>query len=163
MHAWLAAAAISSGPLFRAATLGGRVSDAAVADDSASRIVKRHASRVGLEVASFSGHRLRSGFLISAAESGANVFKLAVVSRHRSLDTLRGYVRHFRTGRDFAAWFGLTPLQKSTGGKQKLGAVSKRGERTIRRLLILGASAVIRQACLRGAPAGSWLAQMLPR
>jgi transposase len=69
----------------------------------------------------------------------------------------------FRTGRDFAAWLGLTPLQKSTGGKQKLGAVSKRGERTIRRLLILGASAVIRQACLRGAPAGSWLAQMLRR
>jgi transposase len=69
----------------------------------------------------------------------------------------------FRAGRDFAAWLGLTPLQKSTGGKQKLGAISKRGERTIRRLLILGASAVIRQACLRGAPAGSWLAQMLPR
>ena len=65
--------------------------------------------------------------------------------------------------RDFAAWLGLTPLQKSTGGKQKLGAISKRGERTIRRLLILGASAVIRQACRRGAPAGSWLAQMLPR
>ena len=69
----------------------------------------------------------------------------------------------FRAGRDFAAWLGLTPLQKSTGGKQKLGAISKRGERTIRRLLILGASAVIRQACLRGAPTGSWLAQMLPR
>jgi transposase len=70
---------------------------------------------------------------------------------------------NFRTGRDFAAWLGLTPLQRSTGGKQKLGAVSKLGERTIRRLLILGASAVIRQACLRGAPAGSWLAQMLTR
>jgi transposase len=69
----------------------------------------------------------------------------------------------FKTGRDFAAWLGLTPLQKSTGGKQKLGAISKRGERTIRRLLILGASAVVRQACLRGAPTGSWLAQMLPR
>ena len=46
----------------------------------------------------------------------------------------------FAAGRDFAAWLGLTPLQKSTGGKQKLGAISKRGERTIRRLLILGAS-----------------------
>ena len=69
----------------------------------------------------------------------------------------------FRTGRDLAAWLELTRLHKSTGGKQKLGAISKRGERTIRRLLILGASAVIRQACLRGAPAGSWLAQMLPR
>jgi len=69
----------------------------------------------------------------------------------------------FRAGRDFAAWLGLTPLQKSTGGKQKLGTISKRGERTIRRLLILGASAVIRQAGRRAAPVGSWLAQMLLR
>src|SRR6202011_4874986 len=65
--------------------------------------------------------------------------------------------------RDFAAWLGLTPLQKSTGGKQKLGAVSKRGERTIRRLLIIGASAVVQQASRRGAPKGSWLGQMLAR
>jgi transposase len=69
----------------------------------------------------------------------------------------------FRTGRDFAAWLGVTPLQKSTGGKQRLGATSKMGERTIRRLLITGASAVVRQACMRGAPAGSWLARMLAR
>jgi transposase len=69
----------------------------------------------------------------------------------------------FRAGRDFAAWLGLTPVQKSTGGKQKLGAVSKRGERTIRRLLIIGASAVVRQASRRGAPEGSWLARMLAR
>ena len=69
----------------------------------------------------------------------------------------------FRAGRDFAAWLGLTPLQKSTGGKHKLGAISKRGERTIRRLLILGASAVVRWASQRGAAAGSWLARMLAR
>jgi transposase len=67
----------------------------------------------------------------------------------------------FRAGRDFAAWLGLTPLQRSSGGKQKLGAVSKRGERTIRRLLILGASAVVRWAGQRGAPTGTWLARML--
>ena len=54
-------------------------------------------------------------------------------------------------------------LKKSTGGKQKLGAVSKRGERTIRRLLIIGASAVVQQASRRVAPKGSWLAQMLAR
>jgi transposase len=69
----------------------------------------------------------------------------------------------FRAGRDFAAWLGLTPLQKSTGGKQKLGAISKMGERTIRRLLILGASAVVRWATQRGAAEGSWLARMLGR
>ena len=69
----------------------------------------------------------------------------------------------FPAGRHFAAWLGLTPVQRSTGGKQKLGAVSKRGERTIRRLLIIGASAVVQQASRRGAPKGSWLAQMLAR
>jgi transposase len=69
----------------------------------------------------------------------------------------------FRAGRDFAAWLGLTPVQKSTGGKQKLGAVSKMGERTIRRLLIIGASAVIRWAGRRDAPTGPWLARMLAR
>ena len=69
----------------------------------------------------------------------------------------------FGSGRDFAAWLGLTPLQRSTGGKQRLGAISKRGERTIRRLLILGASAVVRWASQRGAAEGSWLAGMLAR
>ena len=69
----------------------------------------------------------------------------------------------FRAGRDFAAWLGLVPVQRSSGGKERLGAVSKRGERTIRRLLILGASAVVRWASQRGAPAGSWLAGMLAR
>jgi transposase len=72
-------------------------------------------------------------------------------------------VETFRTSRDFAAWLGLTPLQRSTGGKQRLGATSKMGERTIRRLLIIGASAVVSQARRRGAPAGSWLARMLVR
>ena len=69
----------------------------------------------------------------------------------------------FRKSRDFAAWLGLTPLQRSTGGKQKLGAISKMGERTLRRLLIIGSSAVVLQASKRGAPAGSWLAQMMAR
>ena len=69
----------------------------------------------------------------------------------------------FRAGRDFAAWLGLVPLQKSSGGKQKLGAVPKQGERNIRRLLILGASAVVGWAGQRGAPEGSWLAWMLAR
>ena len=48
----------------------------------------------------------------------------------------------FRRGRDFAAWVGLTPSQHSTGGKQRLGAISKMGERTLRRLLIIGASSL---------------------
>src|SRR3954447_14481427 len=48
----------------------------------------------------------------------------------------------FRRGRDFAAWLGLTPVQRSSGGKERLGKTSKMGERSLRRLLIIGASAV---------------------
>ncbi len=69
----------------------------------------------------------------------------------------------FAKGRDFAAWVGLTPRQHSTGGKQKLGATSKMGERTIRRLLTIGASSVVCHAVKRGAPEGSWLARILAR
>ena len=69
----------------------------------------------------------------------------------------------FSRGRDFSAWLGLTPVQRSTGGKQRLGRTSKRGERTIRRLLITGASAVVRWAARKGAPEGSWLQRMLTR
>lgn len=69
----------------------------------------------------------------------------------------------FKRGRDFAAWVGLTPLQESSGGKEKLGATSRMGERTLRRLLIIGASAVVRHAAAHGAPPHSWLARMLAR
>lgn len=69
----------------------------------------------------------------------------------------------FRNGRDFAAWVGLTPLQRSTGGKQKLGEITKMGERTLRRLLIIGSAAVVLHAARRGAPRGSWLEQMMAR
>ena len=68
---------------------------------------------------------------------------------------------HFKRARDFAAWLGLTPRQMSTGGKQKLGSISKMGERTLRRLLIIGSSSVVLQASRRGAVPGSWPARML--
>jgi transposase len=69
----------------------------------------------------------------------------------------------FKRGRDFAAWVGLTPLQHSTGGKPKLGATSKMGERTLRRLLIIGVNSVLLGAARNGVPAGSWLSRMLAR
>lgn len=67
----------------------------------------------------------------------------------------------FRRGRDFAAWLGLVPKQHSTGGKPRLGRTSKMGQRDIRRLLIIGAMAVIRAAARKGLPEGSWLARQL--
>ena len=58
---------------------------------------------------------------------------------------------------------GLTPLQKSTGGKQRMGRTSRMDERTLRRLLIIACSGVVRWAKRKGMPAGSWLARMLAR
>lgn len=69
----------------------------------------------------------------------------------------------FSKGRDFAAWVGLTQRQHSSGGKERLGRTSKMGQRDIRRLLIVGAVAVVRWTARKGAPEGSWLARMLER
>jgi transposase len=70
----------------------------------------------------------------------------------------------FRKARDFAAWLGLVPRQHSTGGKQRLGATTKMGERSLRRLLILGAnSVIIKRHVHSSARPGTWLAGMLSR
>ena len=93
----------ASGPVFRPIAKGERVSDTRLTDRSiAAAIVKAHAARVGLDPVAFAGHSLRSGFLTSAAARGASVFKMADQSRHKSMDTLRGYVRDAEIFQDHA-------------------------------------------------------------
>jgi integrase len=93
LHAWLAAAAISDGPLFRPVSKGGTVGPCPLGADGFVRALKRRAAAAGLDPAGFAGHSLRAGFLTSAADCGADALKMAEVSRHKSLDTLRRYVR----------------------------------------------------------------------
>ena len=69
----------------------------------------------------------------------------------------------FQSGRDFAAWIGLTPRQQSTGGKEKLGAITKQGNRAIRRLLVLGAISVLRAAAKRKGALRDWLVALRAR
>ncbi|OWU66587.1 IS110 family RNA-guided transposase [Marinibacterium profundimaris] len=70
----------------------------------------------------------------------------------------------FCKARDFAAWLGLTPRQHSTGGKQRLGATTKMGERSLRRLLIIGAnSVIIKRHVHASAQPGTWLGGVLTR
>jgi transposase len=68
----------------------------------------------------------------------------------------------FRSGRDFAAWIGLVPRQDSTGGKQKLGPISKQGDQYLRRILVVGAHAVLRRA-KENPEKFPWLTQLLAR
>jgi transposase len=80
-----------------------------------------------------------------------------------AIETFAPPMAVFKRGRDFAAWLGLVPRQHSTGGKQVLGRISKMGQRDIRRLLIIGATTIVRWACRKGAPEGTWLQRMLAR
>jgi integrase len=96
------AANISTGPVFRPIAKGQRLQEARLTGRSVAKIVKAHAARIGLDPAVFSGHSLRSGFLTSAAARCASIFKMMDVSRHRSVDTLRGYVRDAELFRDHA-------------------------------------------------------------
>ena len=69
----------------------------------------------------------------------------------------------FRSGRNFAAWIGLVPKQHSSGGKDRLGSISKRGDRYLRGLFVAGALAVIRYAKIHGTKHRPWLTALLAR
>jgi transposase len=79
-----------------------------------------------------------------------------------ALSATVGDPRHFSSGRHFAAWLGLTPKQHSTGGKERLGGISKRGDSYVRRLLIHGARAAVHRVRSNQVP-GAWIAGLLTR
>jgi transposase len=80
-----------------------------------------------------------------------------------ALDAFAPPMETFRKGRDFAAWLGLVPRQHSSGGKARLGRVSKAGQANIRRLLIIGAMSRLNWMGSKTIPAGSWLARIRAR
>jgi len=69
----------------------------------------------------------------------------------------------FRSGREFAAWLGMTPRQNSSGGKERLGRTSKRGDKYIRCLLVSGAIAVLRHTRTRTTKDAAWVRGLLTR
>jgi hypothetical protein len=83
-----------AGPIFRPIDKAGTV--------RTSRLTCRYAARAGFDASAFSGRSLRAGFLTSAAGKGASIFKMMDVSRHKSVDTLRGYVRDAELFKDHA-------------------------------------------------------------
>lgn len=102
VRAWVKAASIDDGALFRPVTRTGKIAARRLSTRAVAELVKCYARRAGLKAADFSGHSLRSGFLTSAAAHGASIFKMMDVSRHKSIDTLRGYVRDAEMFRDHA-------------------------------------------------------------
>lgn len=74
-----------------------------------------------------------------------------------------GNAKQFRSGRDLAAWLGLTPINKSTGGKERLGRISKMGDRYIRRLMVVGMTSRIKQIKSEPERFDPWFADLLER
>ncbi len=74
-----------------------------------------------------------------------------------------GDATRFRSGRHFAAWLGLVPRQHSSGGKQRLAGISKRGDRYLRKNLIVGTTSLIRRAPTATTPDAAWLRGLLGR
>jgi len=77
--------------------------------------------------------------------------------------TLRVDAAQFKSGRHFAAWLGLVPQERSTGGKQRLGSISRAGNERLRQLLVLGATAVIQHAKPGRDGVSTWLLKLLER
>lgn len=74
-----------------------------------------------------------------------------------------GDARAFRSGRQFAAWLGLVPRQNSSGGKDRMGGISKMGDRYLRHLLVVGATAIVRYTRRKATPVSIWANRLLER
>jgi site-specific recombinase XerD len=103
LGAWLEQAGITAGPLFRAVDRHGLASDKALHADSVAYLVKRAAGRAGLETMEYAGHSLRAGLATQAAMNGASELAIMKQTGHRSLATVRKYIREGTLFRDNAA------------------------------------------------------------
>jgi site-specific recombinase XerD len=102
LEAWLAAARITDGPVFRPIDRHGHVGTGSLTDRSVADIVKRRAREAGLDAKMFSGHSLRAGFVTEALERGADILKVMDITRHRRLETLKGYDRRAKAFKNHA-------------------------------------------------------------
>ena len=100
LAAWLNHSGIKSGAIFRRVRKGGQVQPGALSDRSVADIIKRCCFGAGLNPAEYSGHSLRSGMLTSAAESGADLIRLAQHARHTNTATTMHYIRHANRYKD---------------------------------------------------------------
>ncbi|MCL6600848.1 site-specific integrase [Alicyclobacillus macrosporangiidus] len=103
LQAWLEAADIQAGPLFRSVTKGREVGAARLSDKTVARVVKKYTQRVGLDPDKFAGHSLRAGLATSAAMAGVSEREIMAQTGHRSVMMVRRYIRDGNVFRENAA------------------------------------------------------------
>jgi site-specific recombinase XerD len=106
LDAWLEAAGITGGPIFREVDRHGRVGTAAICDRTVARIIQRTCKAAGLDPKLFGGHSMRAGFITSALDRQVDLFRIMGVSRHVKVDTVKVYDRR-ENGFDDAAGGGF--------------------------------------------------------
>jgi site-specific recombinase XerD len=102
VKAWLQAAGITEGAIFRSIKKGGSVTLERLSDRSVAQIVKRRAEEAGFDPTIFSGHSLRAGFVTSALHHGADILRVMDVTRHREVSTLKTYDRRAKVFKQHA-------------------------------------------------------------
>lgn len=100
--AWLEAAGIAEGPIFRSIKKDGLVTAVRLTDRSVAEIVKKRAEAAGFDPTNFSGHSLRAGFVTSALQHGADILRVMDVTRHREVSTLKAYDRRAKAFKQHA-------------------------------------------------------------
>jgi integrase len=100
---WMEASGIAEGPLFRPISRHGKMGRQRLSTKAVSRIVKRYVKGIGLDASHFAGHSLRSGFATSAAMAGASEAAIMKQTNHKSLTTVRRYIRDGSLLRENAA------------------------------------------------------------
>lgn len=103
LKAWMDAAGIASGPIFRPTRRSGEVLSERLSDRAVARVVQRCAERAGLDPTKYAGHSLRAGLATSAAQAGAPERVIMAQTRHKSLPMVRRYIREGSLFRDNAA------------------------------------------------------------
>lgn len=153
--------------LERALAMARRIADGEildVPDDTATCILTlceqalaAHERLRVIDRAMFASHRandvaMRLATIPGIGPIGASALAASVTDPHQ-----------FRSGREFAAWLGLTPLQKSSGGKERHGRISKMGDKYVRKLLIVGMTSLVRRAKYKPDSVDPYVASLLAR
>lgn len=125
------------------------------------QVLAKHWERLNADVRKLEGEIVRA---VKSDETARRLMAIPGLGPLGSSATLAAVpdASVFKSGRDFAAWIGITPRQFGTGGKQRSGGISKQGDRTLRTLLVVGATSYLRYERARG-PKDPWLRDLLAR
>lgn len=136
----------------------------AVVPEAAQEMLTVLADQVAQFDGKIAGLDLKMRQAVAADETAHRLMKVPTIGPVGALTlSLTVDPAQFRSGRHFASWLGLVPKERSTGGKQRLGGISRAGNERLRQLLVVGAMAVIRHAKPGGKSASPWLLALLER